>query len=288
MDTVATDMGHSIRTSLIISTYNWPEALDLCLLSVARQSVLPDEVIIADDGSTKETEFLIHKIKATFPVPITHVWQEDEGFQLAKIRNKAIARARYEYIVQIDGDLVLHRDFLKDHLELATPGTFVTGSRVLMNKDLSDNLLTSRSTLASAFSTGIKNRMNGLRIGLLRKYLADRYKQKDKLYLRGCNMAFWQDDLIRVNGYNEEFKGWGKEDNEIAVRLMNSGIRKRVAKFGAVVFHIYHSEHCRASCHENEHRLNQAMKENITYCARGVSQYVQSHLILPVPLHKTV
>ncbi|MGX5688858.1 glycosyltransferase family 2 protein [Arcticibacter tournemirensis] len=283
MDIVTIDMKRGIKTSLIISTYNWPEALNLCLLSVTRQSVLPDEVIIADDGSTFETAELIEKIRLTFPVPLIHVWQEDEGFQLAKIRNKAIAHARYEYIIQIDGDLVLHKHFIKDHIELSKPGTFITGSRVLMNKSLSEKLLSTQVTNASVFSSGVKNHFNILRIKFLRDYFADRYKQKDMLYLRGCNMAFWRDDIIKVNGYNEEFKGWGKEDNEIAVRLINSGIKKRAIKFGGIVFHIYHSENCRAQSHENETRLANAIKHKITYCQRGISQYVQQQFSFQLP-----
>src|SRR5687768_10761216 len=97
----------TITTSLIISTYNWPEALNLCLMSIKSQTLLPDEIIIADDGSSGETKVLIENFQRSFEVPILHVWQPDQGFQLSRIRNKAIARATKEYIIQIDGDLIL-------------------------------------------------------------------------------------------------------------------------------------------------------------------------------------
>lgn len=270
------------KSSLIISTYNWPEALRLCLLSVMEQSVLPDEVIIADDGSTGQTAEVIEAMRALFPVKLIHVWQEDEGFQLSKIRNKAIAMSSCEYVIQIDGDLILHKHFIKDHLLLSKRGTFVAGSRVLMNKELSERMLGQQKGRVAPFQSGLGNFSNRFSITWLSRYMADRYKTHDIFALRGCNMAFWREDLLRVNGYNEVFHGWGREDNEIAVRLLNSGIRKRAAKFGGVAFHIYHPEVDRARCPKNEAYLAEALLNKTMYCSQGVDQYLAD--LVPVQL----
>lgn len=268
------DMKTFSKSSLIISTYNWPEALRLCLLSVMEQSVLPDEVIVADDGSTGCTAEVIDTMRAIFPVKLIHVWQEDEGFQLSKIRNKAIATSSGDYIIQIDGDLILHKHFIKDHLALSRRGTFVAGSRVLMNKELSEKMLGRQMARITPFQSGLGNFSNRFSIAWLSRYMADRYKTHDIFALRGCNMAFWREDLLRVNGYNEVFHGWGREDNEIAVRLLNSGVRKRAAKFAGVVFHIYHPEVDRARCPKNEAYLTEAMRNKTMYCSQGVHQYL--------------
>jgi glycosyltransferase involved in cell wall biosynthesis len=267
-------MHKKVKTSLNISTYNWPQALKLCLLSVKGQTVLPDEVVIADDGSTGDTRLLIEEFQKDFPVPIKHVWHADEGFQLAKIRNRAIAASSYEYIIQIDGDLVLHPKFVSDHVKFAKKGSFVTGSRVILDKAYSENLLQQGSINVKLSDKGISNRSNGYRITFLRDYLAERYRKNDMLYMRGCNMAFWRDDLVRVNGYNEAFSGWGREDNEVAVRLINSGIIKRVLKFAGVVFHIYHPEKPRTSLQSNDKLLNDAINQKITRCDAGLDQYL--------------
>lgn len=272
-------MRQAIKTSLIISTYNWAEALNLSLLSVSRLSVLPDEVIIADDGSRRDTYELIRRYQQTFKVPLIHVWHKDEGFQLAKIRNKAIAKARHPYIIQVDGDLILHKHFIKDHLEIARKGAFVTGSRVLMNDELSSLMMSDKRTTASIFTPGISNHLNSLRIKFLRNLLADRYHQKDIDSIRGCNMAFWKEDVIKVNGYNEEFEGWGGEDQELAVRMLNAGIKKRVLKLGGVVHHIAHTKYCRAKHLENDHRMLKTLREEITYCSQGISQYLHHNRI---------
>lgn len=268
------DMKTSTKSSLIISTYNWPEALRLCLLSVKEQSVLPDEVIIADDGSTEETIDIIESIRPAFPVRIVHIWHKDEGFQLSKIRNKAIATSSYDYIIQIDGDLILHKHFIKDHLNLSKRGSFITGSRVLMSQQLSERLLRLQKTSIQLFEPGLGNLFNRVNATWLSRYLADRYRTRDIFSLRGCNMAFWKEDLVRVNGYNECFIGWGREDNEIAVRLLNSGLRKRTIKFGGIVFHIHHKEADRRGCNENEWHLTYALQNKSVYCSQGLNQYV--------------
>ncbi|MCZ8205200.1 MAG: glycosyltransferase family 2 protein [Gemmatimonas sp.] len=105
--------------SLIIATYNWPQALAVVLRSVRAQQVWPTEVLIADDGSRSDTRALIDRERAGLPVPLVHVWHEDAGFRLAAIRNKAIAQARGDYIVQIDGDVVLHPRFIQAHAAYA-------------------------------------------------------------------------------------------------------------------------------------------------------------------------
>lgn len=260
--------------SLIVSTYNWPEALNLCLMGILKQTVMPAEVIIADDGSAAATADLIAAYQQKFKIPLIHIWQEDNGFQLSKIRNKAIAKASGNYIIQIDGDLILEKHFIKDHLDFSQPGAFVSGTRVQMSPQLSSKLVHQGSINVSSFSRGITNFSNGIRLSPLRDFLAGRYKSKDPTYVRGCNMAFWKADLLKVNGYNESIVGWGREDSELAIRLMNSSVRKRILKFGAAAFHIYHPEAPRKSLAANDNILNDAIQNHTQTCSLGLSQYL--------------
>lgn len=259
--------------SLVVSTYNWPEALNLCLISISKQTLLPDEVIIADDGSTDETLKLIEKHKRNFPIPIIHVWQPDEGFQLSKIRNKAIAASSQKYIVQIDGDLILEKHFIEDHVAFRKENTFVSGSRVIMNSDLSKKLIMLQKTNVPLTSKGLLNTFNGVRLPFLSKRM-ENYKQEDIYYLRGCNMAFWRDDLVKVNGYNEAFIGWGREDNEIGLRLIHSGVRKRIIKFSGIVFHIFHQEKTRHGLNINDELMQLTATKRLNRCEIGLDQYL--------------
>ena len=262
--------------SVIISTYNWPEALRLCLISLMHQSRMADEIIICDDGSRADTQELIEEIKKDFTVPVRHVWQEDHGFQLAKIRNKGLAIASGDYIIQIDGDLIVHRDFIKDHLNLKRPKYFTTGGRVLLSKKTTELLLTQKSISVNKFSTNNKNYFNGLHIPFLQNILSLHYKTRGRFeyYVKGCNMAFWKDDLFNVNGYNEDFSGWGKEDSELAIRLINSGVKKQFLKFGGICYHLFHREANRNMEKTNTELMMNSVRNKVTTVVNGLSKYL--------------
>ena len=191
-----------LRTSLIISTYNWPEALQLCLKSVLQQKLMPGEIIIADDGSDSRTKIVVDQFKDIAAVPVKHVWQPDEGFRLAAIRNKAIAAANGDYIIQIDGDMLLHPYFIKDHLRFAKRKTFVRASRIYMNATLSEKMLSEQQAKVSMFDKGVSNITSAVRLPFLWSFFETNYKNKgDERYeIHGCNMAFWKEDAILVNG----------------------------------------------------------------------------------------
>lgn len=267
-----------ITCSLIIATYNWPSALRLCLNSVLEQVILPDEVIIADDGSGPETGSLVEQYRARFSIPLKHIWQPDNGFRLALIRNKAFAAATSDYIVQIDGDLLLHPYFIHDHLRFARPGTFVSGTRALLEEGFSRQLMGAPAAPAPAAikisHPHVKKKYNALRWPLLSaiNYLLQR-KKTNVYYVLGCNMAFWKKDLWKVNGYNEAFTGWGKEDNDLAVRLMNAGVQLRFVKFGAIVYHLHHKESTRETFAVNEALFRQSIENKVTYVETGMDQH---------------
>lgn len=121
-------MQHLPKISLIATTYNWPDALRLCIESIGRQTLVPFEVIIADDGSTDDTRTLIERMRKDFPCPIVHAWQEDLGFRAAEVRNNALRLCKGDYVVFIDGDIIMHPHFVEDHAKMAQPGYYVIGS----------------------------------------------------------------------------------------------------------------------------------------------------------------
>jgi glycosyltransferase involved in cell wall biosynthesis len=261
--------------SLIIATYNWPSALQKCLDSVLMQTILPDEVIIADDGSGAETKLLVEHYKKLFPRPLLHIWQPDNGYQLAAIRNKAFAAAAGEYIIQIDGDLLLHKNFLEDHLLYRRKGTFIGGSRAMLDEQSSREILVSNQLDEITFlNKHVGKRYNALRLPVLTRlnYWIQRSNQNIH-YVLGCNMAFWKEDLQKVNGYNEAFCGWGKEDNDLAVRLVNAGVELRFLKFGAIVYHLHHKSTERATLKENESLFLESIARKRTFVNAGMNRY---------------
>lgn len=259
------------KTSLIISTYNWPEALHCCLLSVARQEVLPDEVIVADDGSTRDTGALIESLENGFPVPLKHIWHQDEGFRKARILNKAVGSSTGEYIIQIDGDVILNAYFIKDHLAAAEKGAFIRGTRAMLTPARTTEVLSSKETGIHAFSGGVYHRLNGIRLPILR-FLGQR-REMNSRSVRGSNMAFWKSDFILVNGYNNELQGWGHEDEELAARFINNEIIKKIIKLSAVQFHLYHLERPRDNEPSHAALLRNVCLNNIKTCPNGYNPH---------------
>ena len=265
-----------VTASLLITTYNRPDAIELCLQSILRQSVLPLEVVVCDDGSTGETKELIEEYQKKFTVPLIHVWQPDEGFKLAQIRNKGIAKARGNYIIQADGDLILHRHFIKDHLAIAADGFFTTGSRVLLSPQSTEILLKNNRIDVKKYSKNGTNFFNGLRIPLLRNALTTKYKNKGRYlyYIKGCNMAFWKADLVKINGYNEEINGWGKEDTELCIRLINAGVKKQFLKFAGITYHLYHPEASKEMLQRNIEMMQETIERKRYWTDKGLNQYL--------------
>jgi glycosyltransferase involved in cell wall biosynthesis len=258
--------------SLVISTYNWPQALELVLLSAKRQSTLPGEVIVADDGSGEETRKLIEGFQKDFPVPLHHVWHEDNGFQKSIILNKAIAKAKGEYIIAVDGDMIMERHFVEDHLALSEPNVFVYGKRVKLKESILSLMFRKKKIRFNFFSAGVSKRGRTLRI----PYLADKYEANDFRYgaVRGCNISFWRGDFIKVNGYNEEMTGWGKEDTELTHRFFNNGMLGKNVKYRAIAYHIYHKDTSRERDVINTAIQQKTIDDNIKAAPKGISQYL--------------
>jgi glycosyltransferase involved in cell wall biosynthesis len=267
----------STTCSLVITTYNWPEALELVIRSAFEQSEMPCEIIVADDGSTAETAALVERYCAWAGVPLLHVWQEDLGFRAAASRNRAIAAGRGDYIVIVDGDMLLHRDFIRDHLRLALRGSFIQGSRVLLSPENTSRRLAMKESRVSLFEKGLGNRKNAVRLPLLSRLLA--VKHRSLRGIRSCNMSFFRDDCIRVNGFNEDFAGWGREDSEFAVRLINSGVLRRNVRFSAIAYHLWHAENPRHSLPENDRLLEHAIEGRLTICRNGIGNHLASNCL---------
>lgn len=260
-----------MKLSLIITTYNSPKFLKLVLDSVRRQVMLPDEVVIADDGSGEDTRKLIDEERLTFPVPLLHVWQEDKGFRAAKSRNNGIKVSSGDYIVFIDGDILLDRRFIRDHHFFACKNRFVQGRRVHLSESRTQEIVDSMKVPSlNFFSRGVSlNRIHLIHNDFFRDLYGKKKKTKKGESMISANIGVWKDDLLKVNGFNEEFVGWGREDSELGVRMMNAGIKIRFLKFAAIGIHLFHQEK-RFFSEKAQELLDKAIETNMTWCEKGL------------------
>jgi len=248
--------------SVLLATYNWPEALQKCLESLASQTDTDFEIIIADDGSGHSTQSLIERIKATHPAPILHLWQEDLGFRKTTILNLAIKEVRGNYLIFLDGDCIVQPDFIACHRQLAQKGHLVTGSRVLLSERLSEILLAWPVWSFAKFKACL---LQYRLTGDINKYWPIVMKLGDgtwRLYkkfvwrrIKGCNMACWSADAKAIGGFDEEMTGWGHEDADFVFRLQQSGIVRKSGAWSTEVFHLFHRIHDQSNAAENARRV---------------------------------
>ena len=185
----------------------------------------------------------------------------------------AIAQITGDYILQVDGDVVLSSHFVSDHLELAEKNYFVCGSRVKLSPEVTHRIMASKNFKLNIWNMPTSFLLNSFRSKLLRHYMVLRYAKKID-HLRGCNMAFWKEDLIKVNGYNEDLMQWGHEDGEIAFRLHFAGVKKKALKMGGAVYHLYHKEASRDNEQRHFTELEKVKKEHLSWCENGIDKYL--------------
>jgi glycosyltransferase involved in cell wall biosynthesis len=268
--------------SVIVTTYNRADALEAVLRSLAQQTERNFEVIVADDGSMPATAQLVEAWQDKLGRRLAHVWHEDRGFRAAEIRNRAILASRGDYIVFLDGDCIARPDFVTTHRRLAEHGWFVTGNRVLLSQMLTATVLQEkleperwnyRAWLACRLSGGV-NRM----AGLLRLPLGPLRRLRQKVWrgARSCNLAVWRSDLDRVDGFDADYSGWGKEDSDLIVRLLHAGMRRKDGVFATGVLHLWHAEADRGALARNERKLSDIISSGDIRAQRGLSALLSS------------
>ena len=239
------DTTSGVLCSVLIATYNRPETLRLILAALDIQTVREFEVIICDDGSKPETLEMVKSLCGGLGYGIRYVWHEDRGFRKSRILNRGIIASRADYLLFLDDDCIPHSRYIEGHLRRRAPGTLVFGKFVKVKpaqiRMLTDEVVRRKGLEEKPFLTCRKKidlALNRLRFY---KQLLQKKPLRPKLY--GANFAVDKASLYRVNGFNEQFEGWGYEDNELRLRLVNSGVKMKEAITAAVVFHLdFHEE----------------------------------------------
>jgi glycosyltransferase involved in cell wall biosynthesis len=265
--------------SVIVTTYNRPDALELVLGACLAQTDRNFEIVIADDGSAAPTRELIARIAERSAIPIVHVWQPDEGFRAAASRNGAIRAARGEYLIFLDGDCVPQRNFIARHRALAQPRTVVTGSRILLRERLTAHALEKRLSLeAQSAAFWLRQRAAGQVNKVLPLFLQlpdFERRRVDGFVWRGiktCNLGAWRGDIAAVNGFDESFVGWGHEDADLVARLHNAGVGRKNGFLATEVLHLWHAEAARDREGPNHARVLARLADGTTRAEKGLEE----------------
>lgn len=269
-----------MRLSLAITTYERPDALAAVLATLARQSRFPDELIIADDGSGAGTRAVVERFSNAVTFPVHFVRQEHQGFRAARLRNLAIAHSTADYIVFVDGDMLLHPRFIEDHYHAAQSGRFTQGVRIPLDARCTARMLAAPGTIPHALECGAggRRRIYAIRSPALSRLL--RRAANAIVAIKSCNLGVWRSDLHAVNGFNEDFVGWGPEDKELCARLVHQGVHRQTLIFAGIAFHLHHEPASRERQTANEAILARTLSRRACRCDNGLDAHLPRSAVL--------
>lgn len=238
-----------MSVSVIISTYQAPRELDFALCAISRQSVMPDEVLVADDGSDEQTRLIVDRWMHELPCRLVHCWHADKGYRKARIVNEAVRRSTGSHLIFLDGDSFPHPHWVADHLGASADGRVLCGRRVKLGPKLSCEMSIehirngefqglSRRLLASALRGDTKRLGLGVRVPqILVRVLHPRPRR-----LMGVNYGIPREAFYFVNGYNERWAVYGREDYDLQLRLNRAGFAFYPLLNRGIVYHVHHTE----------------------------------------------
>ena len=265
--------------SVIITTYDRPNHLRAALLALSRQSMKPDELIVADDGSDDNTRKVIENFTIMFGMPVAHVWQEHKEFRAARSRNNALRTARGGFIAFLDQDGLAHSNWLAYHIALSMPGSFNIGG-LLMLDEKETSSISEKEILTGEFESAHSSQEEKRLAKLQRKSSLYTFLRKlrigikNKPKLDSGNFAAYKTDLEKANGFDENYVGWGQEDDDLGRRLFMAGVKPTPVITSAKVTHIRHPRDESAPRKWNEGgNIPYYERRNVkAYCVNGLNK----------------
>jgi glycosyltransferase involved in cell wall biosynthesis len=268
-----------MNIAVVLSTYNSPVALRKSLLGYVAQDEPDFEILVADDGSDGRTEQVL-KEDCFSSLNLKHVWHSDDGYRLSAIRNLAITQTDANYLIFSDGDVIPRRDFVTNHRREARPSTFISGSRINIPEAVHEQFTDSQILENQIFDSSYLKQMN-VSIPLFRRWSLNsgpivtsimNILQWRYCVFYGSNTGAWRKDLLKVNGFDENFPGYGSEDRDIGFRLKNQGVKFRYLKHSVVQYHLAHPRPYFSAeiLALNRSVMRSRMRSNTTWIATGI------------------
>jgi glycosyltransferase involved in cell wall biosynthesis len=266
-----------MKASLFVTTYELPQHLELVCAGLARQSCREFEVLFCDDGSSPETAKIIQRFAQASQIQTQHIWQEHQGFRKCRILNRAIPQSTGPVLIFLDGDCIPHRDFIQDHLDEQEEGFYLAGRRLELGPKISAQLTPERVTLGFfdrpqaevlwSSLTGDSAHFNRS-IHMRSRWLRNLFKMNHIVDLKGCNYSVPRHHIEAINGFDESYEGYGREDTDVEIRLQNLGLKIKSMKGLALQFHVWHPK--RDFTPANDERLDELKQTRRFRCKTGL------------------
>jgi GT2 family glycosyltransferase len=186
-------------------------------------------------------------------------------------RPDAVARTSAEYLVFVDGDMVLDREFVADHVRAARPGAWIQGCRLPLSAATTAAVIAGAAPDLQRAALDWRHRLQARRLPTATRVLAR--LAPALLAIKACNQGIWRRDFAAVNGYDEEYVGWGSEDKDLCARLGLASVRARGLLFGALAWHLHHPPAPRSAAARNAARLAAVRAAGPARCETGLDRH---------------
>ncbi|USD65152.1 glycosyltransferase [Vibrio sp. SCSIO 43136] len=226
----------NIKASLIITHYKRVDFLEQVMKSIAKQSTQDFEVIIAEDADDQETVEFVKRWQQKLPMPLKHASQPDNGFQRAKCINNGVKLASGELLVFIDGDCVLHPQYMHEYISAHRENICLYGRRVNLSEGLTQEVINQDKPLS--LINILLSRSSRKEDGI---YFPTSVIKRPRRGITGHSIGISRAVLEKVNGFDEDFTSYGAEETDLENRLEKlGGIEFVSLRMRALQYHLWH------------------------------------------------
>jgi glycosyltransferase involved in cell wall biosynthesis len=263
------------EVSVLVNTYERPWHLRRCLVSLACQTLASKmEVVVVDDGSRDETAAVVRAFARTAPFPVKFLTHPHEAFQLCRCRNEGAAASSAERLVFFDGDLLAGRHHIATHLRHLAPGVATNSYCVLLEEEISQQIDENMIRSEEFAQLASRHDLAGLAMMHRKAWFYSLIHHSNKPRCKGGDLGVMRTDLEKLNGFDENFRAWGGEDDDFGFRLKAANVRLKYIMNSTRSYHLWHplapSRPDRLRNGENEEYLHRQVR--LTRCMNGLTK----------------
>lgn len=272
----------NLKISVIVPVYNRLEHLRALFICLLNQATPPHELIISDDGSSESVEDYIGDLIGRAKFKIKHIYQEDLGFRKTRALNNAVRESEGNFLAFCDQDLIMGNDYIETILKLSNKKEFIHFRPYNLTEEEKLRFIEESQKENFDYHNFVKSLPQEYKESVLKTLKKDRIRRmlnimklkKRGIKLVGMSYALSKENFLKVNGYDEMYRGWGYEDDDFGNRLCTAGIRGKDAMGEDIQLHLWHPFDSSKKKSQNEDYYSKRKKEIIKdkdyFCLYGL------------------